>query len=617
MKLKQKTVDMAGQLRCTAAEVAGLLHRSWKPVLAFSVLYAAVFLFLVISLRDFGLWLNTRLIGVRYVSPDNLKTLLLAPSTILTVPVLCVGLVFTMAFQIGGLDHAYTMAQIGNSPTMQGMVIAGAECCLRYLNPKNWLVIPLLLVLMPLTSFMALSSSSISVVIPGFILDAVGENTLYSLILMGILLTVYLLIFGGIFSMLIFQVQNIPFDRAYQKSWHLARRHYMEMLFSVLLANVALFVISTAAAAVAARIYSVVTAWMVEARGLLSAEEIGRKLYILSDLFSAFAAPIVNNAVLTVLFFKYHEQEGTLADLSPRSFVDRAASRALLAAVGSVLVLICGYCVYRYGGTMQDILEPSERPGIVAHRGDSTRAPENTLPAFELTLPEQPEWVELDVHETKDGVIVVSHDDDLSRVAGKKLFIHDLTYEELAACDVGSWFDEEFSDVRISTLDEVLKLYKDTIPVQIEIKPTGYETELEEHVLQVVRDNGMADQVILTCLQPQPLQRVKQLAPEIRTAYSMFVAWGHIEEMDFSDCFSIEEGNVTKSLVDQIHRAGKRVFAWTVNSEDHVQYLVDCGVDGILTDDPIMLDAALNQADYSGGLAKAVRFITAWMVNGT
>ena len=152
--------------------------------------------------------------------------------------------------------------------------------------------------------------------------------------------------------------------------------------------------------------------------------------------------------------------------------------------------------------------------------------------------------------------------------------------------------------------------------MQIEIKPSGYDVDLEEHILQVVYDNDMQDQVIFTCLKPGPLQRIKELGSDIPTVYSMFFAWGHIEEMEFSDYFTIEERNVTRTLVDSIHLAGKKVFAWTVNSESSVQYLVDCGVDGILTDDPVMLHNALNRANYSGGLSKLIRFFTNLLSEG-
>lgn len=188
-----------------------------------------------------------------------------------------------------------------------------------------------------------------------------------------------------------------------------------------------------------------------------------------------------------------------------------------------------------------------------------------------------------------DGVIVVSHDDDLSRVAGKKLFVHDLTYAELMELDVGSWFDKSYSDLRLSTLDEVLKACKDNVFIQIEIKPSGFDVNLEENLLQVAYDNDMQDQVVFICLQPEPLRRIKELGSDIPTVYTMFFAWGHIEDVAFSDAFSIEERNITRTLVDNIHSAGKQVFVWTVNSESGVQYLVDCGVDGIVTDDPVMM----------------------------
>ena len=617
MKLKNHICRTAAELRDTLREIIYLLVHSWQAVLLFSLLYTGVYLFVVISLRDFALWANTRIMGITYVGPNNLQAFLTSPTALLTMPLLCIGLVFTMVFQIGGLSHAFSMAQIGKKPTFNGMVMAGAGVCVRYLNPRNWLIIPMLLVLMPLTSFMALSSSSICVVIPEFIQDAIYQNSAYSTMLLVLYLLMYLVMFAGIFAPLMFLLYDTPFNRAFRKSCRIARRHYWETLLSSMTVNAMLYIVATSIAAVLARAHSEFSAYMVDAGILTTAEDIGTKLYIISDLICAFAAPILNNALLTSLFFKYHEQQSrSIAELSPKAFNDRKANTALLTAVGCVLLVLCGYSVYRYGDTVKDIRSPSSRPAIVAHRGDSVRAPENTMPAFELALQEEPQWIELDVHQTKDGVIVVSHDDDLSRVARQKLYVHELTYDELRTYDVGSWFREEFSDVRLSTLDEVLKLYKDNIPVQIEIKPSGYDVDLEEHVLQVIYDNDMQDQVFITCLKPGPLKRIKELDPAIPTVYSMFFAWGHIEDMEFSDHFTIEESNVTKTLVDNVHKAGKKLFAWTVNSEENVQYLVDCGVDGILTDDPIMLRDALDKVDYSGGIVKAVRFITSWIAQG-
>ncbi len=265
--------------------------------------------------------------------------------------------------------------------------------------------------------------------------------------------------------------------------------------------------------------------------------------------------------------------------------------------------------LYFHFSDVPEVEKPAvlNRPDIVAHRGDSVNAPENTRPAFELALLENADWVELDVFRTKDGVIVISHDDDLSRTAGQKLFIHDLTYEEFSRLDVGKRFSKKFEGLQPSTLDEILKLYKDKMRVQIEIKYNDYMKGIEEDVLKVVNDNGMHDQIIITSLSDIPLRRIKELDPTVITTYSMYIAWQHIEDIPFADYYTIEENNVDEDMVDLVHAKGGKLFAWTVNSEDSVQYLVDCGVDGILTDNPNMLRRALDNASYSTGLPKFLR----------
>ena len=87
----------------------------------------------------------------------------------------------------------------------------------------------------------------------------------------------------------------------------------------------------------------------------------------------------------------------------------------------------------------------------------------------------------------------------------------------------------------------------------------------------------------------------------------MYVAWADIDDVPFADCFTIEESNVEKRTADRIHAKGGTLFAWTVNSEENVQYLVDCGVDGILTDDPVMMRNALDNASYSTGIPRLFR----------
>ena len=146
--------------------------------------------------------------------------------------------------------------------------------------------------------------------------------------------------------------------------------------------------------------------------------------------------------------------------------------------------------------------------------------------------------------------------------------------------------------------------------MQIEIKYSGYNNRLEENILKIINKNDMHDQVIITSLKSKPLKRMKELDPTIITTYSMFFSWQHIEDIPYSDYYTVEESNIDPMLVYNVHSAGGKIFAWTVNSEDSVQYLVDCEVDGILTDDPNMLKKALDGCKYTTGIQQYFRIFT-------
>ena len=107
---------------------------------------------------------------------------------------------------------------------------------------------------------------------------------------------------------------------------------------------------------------------------------------------------------------------------------------------------------------------------ITAHRGDVSQAPENTIPAFKAAIESGADWIELDINQTKDGVLVVLHDENLMRVAGVPHKVRDLTYDEIRSLDVGSRLGPDFQGTSIPTLSEVLDYCRGKIKLNIEIK---------------------------------------------------------------------------------------------------------------------------------------------------
>lgn len=231
-------------------------------------------------------------------------------------------------------------------------------------------------------------------------------------------------------------------------------------------------------------------------------------------------------------------------------------------------------------------IETIKRVEVTAHRGASKDYPENTMLAFEGAKEYDADWIELDVQQTKDREIVVSHDSNLSRVAGINKEINDINYEELKTIDVGSHLNTVFSDARIPKLDEVIDFAKENnIRLNIELKPTGKEIDFENQVIEIIKEKEFENRCVITSQVYQSLEKVKRIDPTIKTIYVMSIAVGEITQLDCADGFSIESINANKKMVNAVHQSQKELLVWTVNSEENIRKMIELGVDNIITDD--------------------------------
>ena len=157
---------------------------------------------------------------------------------------------------------------------------------------------------------------------------------------------------------------------------------------------------------------------------------------------------------------------------------------------------------------------------ILAHRGASAYAPENTLEAFRLAMEQGADGIELDVQMTKDGELVVIHDETIDRVSNGNGAVRDYTLEELKQFSVSNHF-EQYPDVKIPTLREVLELVKPgTMEINIELKTGIYwYPQIEQKVLELVKEEGMEERIIYSSFNHYSVQKIRELSPEAETAY--------------------------------------------------------------------------------------------------
>jgi glycerophosphoryl diester phosphodiesterase len=245
----------------------------------------------------------------------------------------------------------------------------------------------------------------------------------------------------------------------------------------------------------------------------------------------------------------------------------------------------------------------TDRPVLVfAHRGASTVAPENTLASFRRAAEEHTDFVELDVQESSDGVVMVAHDRDLMKVARSPLQIWSSTERQLREVDIGSSFSAAFKNERVPTLAEALTLCKGVCRMDIELKDYGKSQRLEERVVELVEAAGMQDHIVTMSLNRTMVDNMKRLRPNWTSGLLAAKAVGQPSRLPY-DFLAVESRMATRRFIRAAHAAHKPVYVWTVNDPQRMIRMIGVGVDGLITDRPALARevlaryAAMTQAE--------------------
>jgi glycerophosphoryl diester phosphodiesterase len=252
------------------------------------------------------------------------------------------------------------------------------------------------------------------------------------------------------------------------------------------------------------------------------------------------------------------------------------------------MFLVAGVAVAVLAGVwLLNGIEVRDTATIVAHRGAAGKAPENTMASVRQAIEDGTDWVEIDVQESADGEVMVIHDSDFMKLANVDLKVWEGTAAQIAAIDVGSWFDPAFSEERVPTLREVLEAARSKAGVVIELKYYGHEEQLERRVADIVDAMGMASDVAVMSLDYAGVLRMRALRPDWVIGLLSATAIGDLTKLD-ADFLAVNMGMATPAFVRHARRNGKQLYVWTVNDPVSMSRMMSIGVDGIITDEPEM-----------------------------
>ena len=290
----------------------------------------------------------------------------------------------------------------------------------------------------------------------------------------------------------------------------------------------------------------------------------------------------------------------------PEGAGDRFLPRWRLTRGRIVAGLVLGILISGLAGALAVNMVPMEdHVEVTAHRGASGGAPENTMAAVLLAIEDGADWVEIDVQESSDGVVVVAHDSDLKKVAGVDTKIWEGTADELQAVDIGSYFGSEFRDERIPALADVLEACRGKVGVNIELKYYGHDQDLEQKVIDLVEDYDMAPDVVIMSLDAEGVRKVKERRPEWTVGLLTAVAAGDLTRTD-ADFLAVSTRLATRSFIRSAHEQEKAVYVWTVNDAAAMSAMISRGADNLITDYPALARRVLAERAEMSSLERVL-----------
>ena len=239
---------------------------------------------------------------------------------------------------------------------------------------------------------------------------------------------------------------------------------------------------------------------------------------------------------------------------------------------------------------------------VIAHRGASGNAPENTMAAFRKAVALGATFIETDLHLSRDARFVAMHDATLNRTTNGQGAVHDMTLAELRKLDAGSWFGSEFAGERIPTLEEILEFSKkNDVVFYLEMKPAG-SWGGEHALIGALRESGEIPRAVVISFDASIVLSLRKIEPTLMTG---LLYDGQVEKPIQKAVeigarqLAVRGDLVTPALIAEAKKKDLQIVCWTVNHPAHMRMLIAAGVDGIMSDYPERLVAAVRKETES------------------
>jgi len=579
----------------------GTLKKAGTEMFLFVLLFSALRDFILEPLlgKFWGLVLSTTPDGL--ISNGNLvNTLLKSPWIIPAGVVMLAAYAFIALWQTSGIVTGIGYIYQGKIVRLRDLIRIAAKRTVTCFKPVNLLILLYTLVLLPFTELFSTNDVVSVIAFPEYINDFIFANTALMVLLLLLLTAAIYFVLRWFYVLPAFFLKHENFRDARMESRRLTKKKWfvngLRLAGYSFVETVRLSIIPFAAVFIPAVIAYICTNKLQYSLNLFRSIGVNWG----KNLAEMVAGTFVQISVLCFLVTDYvirlekngENAEFSLPDLKGKERKqDKSVwfAQSVFCMIFS-LAITCGYLVnvFYVQKNPDYILERFGKTDIIAHKGYSSKAPENTMPAFELAdKSEATDYMELDVWTSKDGIPVVIHNETIKDATGIDKKIYDCTYEELQKYPaVYSMDEKKFENARIPSLEEVIVKYAASTPLLIEIKGFKQDPELPAKIVALMEKYEITDTSLVHSGDYGALKAVKKENPNIQCGLIMAMVTWNFYDIPYADFFSLEHNFVNEDTVEKLHQRGKRVYAWTVNYDDSATKIALIGVDGIITDYP-------------------------------
>ncbi|MEE3398521.1 MAG: glycerophosphodiester phosphodiesterase family protein [Eubacterium sp.] len=549
-----------------------------------------------------------KLSGISYLSKETVKKFFKAPSTYAFLFVMFLFISMCIMVEVSGISYAYHRAHYLKKTSPLRMLLVGIRSSMRVLRPRNMPIFVTTLCYLPVISNVILVFDLLNIRAP-YIIDIVSVNKGITIAVAVLYILVVLYSLRYTFILHVFNVEKVSFRKAVDRTKELLKGKRFKTISGVL----AWVFLTVALPAVVNFYYSgSILSLVLSSKSAVKAATLAYESVkiVLSFLYVVAGLPAVYSYICASFYslLPKEEDKPSLDDYDEVNTKNRRHREGTVIVILTCMAIILNvgfYMLKRYNVISVNV-EYLDKVTITAHRGDSSSAPENTLAAFEKAIENGADIIELDVRETKDGEIVVMHDENLKRTCGVNKKVGKLTYEELleysptAKCKGED--KELYKDEKIPTLREAIELVGDRAIINIELKPAKTDKKFVQKVVEIIQEYEYYDNCLVTSLNYGSIKKIKLKDSRIKTVYTMAVAMGDFYSLEYADGFSIKARYINNDVVKQAHSLGKEVYAWTIDDPNTLESMMLMDVDSIITNKPAEMRKAMYENYYSDTL---------------